>query len=117
MACRCPSRFRAGRARFASGSDFADGKPREVVADLELLDVSATLGDRAAGARARASVGSRGLEDDGVGREFFTQALAFSTDRGDHLDPTNFKLTLRDESTRPAGQMEFDRLQLEPSSR
>jgi len=109
-----PEQILGGKGAIRVWFELADGKPREVVADLELLDVNARLGEGLPELELAHLSGRAGWKTTASGREFFTQRLAFSTDRGDHLDPTNFKLTLRDESTRPAGQMEFDRLQLEP---
>jgi uncharacterized protein (TIGR02099 family) len=109
-----PEQISSGKGAMRVWFRFANGKPREVVADLELRDVNATLGEGLPQLDLDHLSGRAGWRATSSGREFFTHGLAFTTDRGDRLDATNFKLTLRDNPSRPAGQMEFDHLQLEP---
>ncbi len=109
-----PQQISSGKGAMRVWFRFADGKPREVVADLELRDVSAKLGDDLPELDLTHLSGRAGWKATASGREIFTQALAFTTEQGERLDPMNFKLTVRDDASRPAGQMEFDRLQLEP---
>ncbi len=109
-----PQQISSGKGAMRVWFRFADGKAREVVADLELRDVSAKLGDELPELDLAHLSGRVGWKATVSGSELFTQALAFTTEQGERLDPTNFKLTVRDEASRPAGQMEFDRLQLEP---
>jgi uncharacterized protein (TIGR02099 family) len=109
-----PEQITSGKGAMRVWFRFAHGKPREVVADLELSDVNAALGEGLPPLDLDHLSGRVGWRETSTGRELFTQGLAFTTDRGDRLDATNFKLTLRDDPSRPAGQMEFDHLQLEP---
>ncbi|HET7098332.1 MAG TPA: YhdP family protein [Casimicrobiaceae bacterium] len=109
-----PEQISSGKGAMRVWFRFANGSPREVVADLELRDVNATLGEGLPQLDLDHLSGRAGWRATSSGRELFTQGLAFTTDRGDRLDATNFKLTLRDDPARPAGQMEFDHLQLEP---
>ncbi|HVN35790.1 MAG TPA: YhdP family protein [Casimicrobiaceae bacterium] len=109
-----PEQITSGKGAMRVWFRFANGKPREVVADLELRDVDTTLGEGLPPLDLDHLSGRAGWRETSSGRELFTQGLAFTTDHGDRLDATNLKLTLRDDPSRPAGQMEFDHLQLEP---
>ena len=56
-----PAEIAAGKGALRVWFDFAAGEAREIVADLELADVKARLGERPPGARPRALVGPRRL--------------------------------------------------------
>lgn len=109
-----PEQISSGKGAMRVWLQFADGVAREVIADLELRDVSAKLGEGLPVLDLAHLSGRVGWRTTATGRELFAEGLAFTTDGGDQLDPTNFKLTLRDDARRPAGQLEFDHLQLEP---
>jgi uncharacterized protein (TIGR02099 family) len=111
-----PGQIATGKGAMRIWFQFADGEPREVVADLELDAVKARLGEALPELDLAHLVGRVGWRTSARDREIFTRDLAFATTSGDHLDPTNLKVTLHEgASTRqPSGEIEFDRLQLEP---
>ena len=95
--------------------EFGAGGPRGIVADLELADVKARLGDGLPELDLAHVSGRAGWRVKAQEQEIFGQQLAFTTLNGQRLDPTNFKLVLRDgPANHPSGQLDFDHLQLEP---
>jgi uncharacterized protein YhdP len=111
-----PGQIASGTGALRLWVDFARQEPREIVADVELADVKATLG---AGlpeielTHLSGRVGSRKL---GPQREIYTEELAFTTHDGQQLDPTNFQLAWREgrDERMESGRIEFDRMQLAP---
>ena len=88
----------------------------ELVADVELADVKATLAPGLPEIALAHLSGRVGTRKSGMQREVFTQALAFTTLDGQRLDPTNFTLAWRDGPVdrMDSAQIEFERLQLGP---
>ncbi len=95
---------------------FARQEATEIVADVELADVKATLADGLPAIELAHLSGRVGTRQSGAQREVFARALAFTTMTGERLDPVQFKITLREGTgDRPAsGELEFDQLQLGP---
>ncbi|HKW81488.1 MAG TPA: YhdP family protein, partial [Casimicrobiaceae bacterium] len=97
--------------------EFAQGEPRDVVADLVLSDVQAKLASDLPPLSLTRLEGRIGWHDDGRRREFFTRQLAFSGPGDVHFDPSNLRLTMRYRAgTAVDGDAAFDRLELAPLS-
>ena len=111
-----PADLRSGKGALRVWFQFGGGEAREIVADLELADVQAQLGDKLPELHLAHVSGRAGWRHDAARREFFTRDLAFVTAGGQRLDPTSLSVTLRDsgDGTAAAGQVEFDRMQVEP---
>lgn len=111
-----PPQIVGGKGALRIWFDFGQGEAREVVADLELADVKAKLEQDLPALDVAHVSGRAGWRIRGAEREVFARDLAFTTLSGDRLDPTNFTLIVREPTgERPSsGQLEFDRLQLEP---
>ena len=111
-----PAQIKSGKGALRVWSQFAQGEAREVIADLELVDVKARLADDLAELDLAHLSGRIGWRSSTTQREIFTRDLAFVTVGGERHDPANFSLVLRDGSRDRAasGQIEFDQLQLEP---
>jgi uncharacterized protein YhdP len=95
---------------------FARQEATEIVADVELADVTAKLADDLPGIELRHLSGRVGTRKSGAGREVFVRTLAFTTMTGEQLDPVEFKLTVQERSggRQESGAIEFDQLQLAP---
>ncbi len=111
-----PPQVSAGKGAMRIWFEFARGEPREIVADLELADVKARLAEQLPELDVAHLSGRAGWRSSANEREIFARGLAFTTVGGERLDPTDFTLTLRDGTAERAasGQLDFDRLQLEP---
>ena len=112
-----PIELSKGKGAVRLWFDVARGDATSIVADLELQDVRARLGDTLPPLDLAHLSGRVSAKASPQLREFSTRDLAFDTAGGLHLDPTNFLFTLNDPDT-PAqsGRIEFDRIQLEPLS-
>lgn len=108
-----PEQISTGKGALRVWFQFANGEPREVVADLELADFRTKLADGLPELDLSHVSGRAGWRHTSTEQEFFAQGLAFTSKKGERLDPTNFKVTLR-KGPRPAGKVEFDQLQLAP---
>ena len=88
----------------------------ELVADVELADVKATLAPNLPEIELAHLSGRVGTKKVGAQREVFTRGLAFATTGGERLDPTNFTLSWRQGpgDRLDSARMEFDRMQLAP---
>ncbi len=111
-----PAAIESGKGALRVWFEFAGGEAREIVADLELADVRARLGEQLPVldlAHLSGRVGWRGAP---LQQEMFTRKLAFVTASGAQLEPADLTFSLREATAgRPAGgQLEFDRLQLQP---
>ncbi len=111
-----PIDVRSGKGALRVWLEYANGEPREMVADLVLTNVQTRLApelQELALARLEGRVGWRG---EAGTRQFFTQHLAFTGVGGARFDPTDFKLTLHDTTGGrvAAGAIEFSNLQLAP---
>ena len=110
-----PGQIVTGTGALRIWFEFARQEPIEIIADIELANVKAKLGEQLPEIELAHLSGRVGTRKSGTQREVFTRALAFTTLSGARLDPTHFMLTLqrpgdRLESTR----IEFDQLQLGP---
>jgi uncharacterized protein (TIGR02099 family) len=96
--------------------EFAAGEPREIVADLELADVKARLGEGLPELELAHLNGRVGWRNAPSHQELFARELAFVTVAGARLEPTEFTLSMREATAGRAGggEFEFDRLQLQP---
>src|SRR4029453_8195492 len=111
-----PGQIASGTGALRVWVDFARQEPREIVADVELADVKATLGTNLPEIELKHLSGRVGSRRTGPQREIFTRELAFTTQDGEKLDPTNFLLTWhegRDERME-SGRIEFERMELAP---
>ena len=84
--------------------EFADGGPKDIVADLELKDVKAKLAADLPELDLASLSGRAGWRVAPPRREVYTRQLAFVTTAGQRFDPTDFALTWRDgraAATRP----------------
>ena len=108
-----PEQISTGKGALRIWFQFANGEPREIVADLELAEFRTRLADGLPELDLAHVSGRAGWRRSSVEQEIFAEGLAFTSTKGERLDPTNFKVTLRD-GPRPAGKVEFDQLQLTP---
>ena len=95
--------------------EFAQGRPRDVVADLILSDVQAKLASDLPQLSLARLEGRIGWHDDAGRREFFTRQLTFSGPGDAHFDPSDFKLTMRYRAGAAIdGEGSFNRAELAP---
>ena len=111
-----PGQIASGTGAMRVWVDFARQEPREIVADVELAEVKAALGPNLPEIELKHLSGRVGTRKIGPQREVFTQALAFTTQDGETLDPTNFQLIWREgrDQQMESGRIEFERMQLAP---
>ena len=111
-----PGQIASGTGALRLWVDFARQETRDIVADVELADVKATLGTSLPEIELTHLSGRIGTRRLGPQREIYTEALAFTTHDGEHLDPTNFVLAWREgrDERMESGRIEFDRMQLAP---
>ena len=111
-----PGQITSGKGALRIWSRVAHGEPSEIIADLELADVKARLAESLPVLDLAHLSGRVGWRKSVTQQEVFTRALSFTTVGGQQLDPTQLQLTLRDPAgvAAPSGQLEFDRLQLQP---
>ncbi len=111
-----PGQIASGTGALRLWIDFARQEPREIVADVELADVKATLGTNLPEVDLTHLSGRVGTRRLGPQREIYTKALAFTTHDGERLEPTNFQLTWRESRDEriDSGRIEFDRIELAP---
>ncbi|HZI82888.1 MAG TPA: YhdP family protein [Casimicrobiaceae bacterium] len=111
-----PFEVRSGKGALRVWLDYADGEPREMIADLVLADVQAKLAPDLRELALTRLEGRLGWRQGHGTHEFFAERLAFTGARGSRFDPTDFKLTLHDATARdpPSGVLEFSNLQLAP---
>ena len=111
-----PAQIETGTGAMRLWFQFAQQESLEIIADVELANVKATLADGLPGIELAHLSGRVGTRKSGAQREVFARALAFTTMTGERLDPVQFKVALREGTgDRPAsGELEFDQLQLAP---
>ncbi len=85
-----PVAITSGKGALRVWFRFAGGEASEIVADLELADVKAKLGERLPELDLAHLSGRVGWRYADRRREVFTHGLAFVTMRGQRLDPTDF---------------------------
>lgn len=107
---------RSGKGALRVWSDLAQGRVREIVADVVLADVQAQLGSDLPELTLSGLEGRLGWSDDGSARrEFYTRNLTFTAPNGVHFAATDFKLALHAVANgEAAGRIEFTRLELTP---
>jgi uncharacterized protein (TIGR02099 family) len=98
--------------------EFAEGVPRAITADVELVDVRAALGRDLPPVELAHVAGRIGGRQEAGRREFDTHALTFTARDGVALPPTDFHLRYEEarEAAPAHGEMGFDHLQLAPLS-
>ncbi|HUH95530.1 MAG TPA: YhdP family protein [Casimicrobiaceae bacterium] len=111
-----PIDLRSGKGALRVWLDYAKGEAREMIADVVLSDVQAKLAPELPDLVLTRLEGRLGWREGAGTRQFFAEHLAFTAAAGSHFDPTDFRLTLRDATTREAasGSIEFSNLQLAP---
>jgi uncharacterized protein (TIGR02099 family) len=112
-----PVQLTSGKGALRLWFEVSHGEARSIVADLELEDVRARLGETLPPLDLAHLSGRVSAKSSPTLREISTRDLAFVTATGLRLDPTNFTLTMNEpESPKQSGQIEFDQIQLEPLS-
>ncbi len=112
-----PLQLTTGKGALRLWFEFSSGEARSIVADLELQDVRARLGETLPPLDLAHLSGRVSAKSSPKLREISTRDLAFVTSTGLRLDPTNFALTMNELDTpKQSGQIEFDQIQLEPLS-
>jgi uncharacterized protein (TIGR02099 family) len=111
-----PPEIVGGKGALRVWFDFAAGEPREMVADLELANVKARLGDDLPELALAHLSGRVGWRNALPLREVFARDLAFVTATGATLEASNFTFSMREPAAgnTAGGQFEFDRMQLQP---
>ncbi|HEX8010943.1 MAG TPA: YhdP family protein [Casimicrobiaceae bacterium] len=111
-----PVDVRSGKGALRVWLEYAQGEPRQMVADLVLADVQTRLAPELRELALARLEGRVGWRSNAGTREFFMEHLAFTGSAGTRFDPTDFKLTLQDATaSQPAsGAIEFSNLQLAP---
>jgi len=111
-----PSAIAKGKGALRVWLDFAAGEAREVTADFELADARVRLGEELPALDLARLSGRAGWHRTGAETNMFGRELAFVAPSGARLEPTTFTFRLRDAAPgrAAAGNLEFDRLQLEP---
>lgn len=95
--------------------EFAQGEPRDVVADLVLSDVQAKLASDLPQLSLARLEGRLGWHDDPKRREFSARQLAFTGPGDVHFDPTDLRLTMHYNADGPSGgNASFNRIELAP---
>jgi uncharacterized protein (TIGR02099 family) len=111
-----PVPVNSGKGALRLWFEFADGFAHELVGDIELFAVRTRLDPALPELKLDHLAGRVGWRDNAGRREVFARNLAFTTPDGSALEPTTFKLTLRDAvgATPATALIEFDRMQLAP---
>jgi len=111
-----PGHIASGIGALRIWVDFADQEPSEIVADVELADVKATLAANLPEIELAHLSGRVASRKTGAQREVTTNALAFTTLAGERLEPSNFTLAWREgqDDSVESGRVEFDRMQIGP---
>ena len=111
-----PSEIVGGKGALRVWFDFAAGEAREMVADLELANVKARLGEHLPELALAHLSGRVGWRNEYPQREVSARDLAFVTTTGAPLEPTNFTFSMREATADngAGGQFEFDKMQLQP---
>jgi uncharacterized protein (TIGR02099 family) len=111
-----PVPIKSGKGALRTWFDFAQGEPRQVIADVVLTDVQAKLAPDVPDLVLSRLEGRVGWRSDASQSEYFTEQLAFTAPGDVRVDPTDFHLTLQEgvNGKTPGGRMEFNNLQLGP---
>jgi len=111
-----PPEIVAGKGALRVWFGFAASEAREMTDDLELASVKARLGERLPELDLAHLAGRVGWRNALSEREVFARDLTFATMAGSRMEPTNFTFSLREATADHAagGQLEFDRMQLQP---
>ncbi len=111
-----PLEIASGKGALRIWFEFDGGQARDVVADLALADVRATLREGLPELALATLAGRVGWRYGAGKRELYFRQLAFGTAGGEKMDATDLTLTMRDsEGDKPGGgRLEFDRLELAP---
>ena len=105
-----------GKGALRAWLTLARGQPREIVADVELIDVRARLEPQLP-ELALVHVGGRtGWRFASTGREIFWRELGFTTASGLEFPPANLSLRFHPGAEGPwrDGRLQFDRIELAP---
>ncbi|HSV18409.1 MAG TPA: YhdP family protein [Casimicrobiaceae bacterium] len=96
--------------------DFAEGAPRAITADVELVDVRAQLAHDLPAMELAHVAGRIGGRQDGVRHELDTRAFTFVAQDGVAFPPTDLHLRYDDarDGAAASGDVSFDRLELGP---
>jgi uncharacterized protein (TIGR02099 family) len=111
-----PVALDAGKGAVRLWFEFADGAPRAITADLELVDVRARLAADLPAADLQHVAGRMSARQDGAHREISARGLTFVARDGSRFPETDFRLRYDDAhgNAPPHGDITFDRLALAP---
>jgi uncharacterized protein (TIGR02099 family) len=111
-----PLAIASGKGALRMWFEVDDGEARDVVADLALADVRATLREGLPELALATLSGRIGWREASGKRELYFRQLAFGTPSGEKMDATDFTLTMNEPAgNKPGGgRIEFDRLELAP---
>jgi len=111
-----PVPIASGKGAMRLWLQFAADGAREIVADLELAEVRAQLGEALPWLELSHVAGRAGWSSGASGSEFFARGLAVATADGQRLGPTDMKLGLNNAAGNrgAGGRIEIDRLELAP---
>jgi len=111
-----PVAIESGKGAVRLWFEFADGEPRAITADVELVDVKARLADDLPAADLQHVAGRVAGRQDGGRREIYTKGLTFVERDGSRFPDTDFRLRYEEASgSTPAhGDLTFDHLALGP---
>jgi len=111
-----PVAVESGKGALRVWVDLAQSQPTEVVADLELADVRASLGEGLTPLALAHVAGRAGWKRSGARTEYTATQLALTLPDGTGLAPTDYKLALEDPASGAAGggSIAFRELELQP---
>jgi uncharacterized protein (TIGR02099 family) len=113
-----PAGIESGKGALRLWVDFAQSRPTDVVADLELADVRATFGDTLAPLALAHVSGRAEWKHDAARSEFTATQLSLALPDGTGLAPTDLKLTLLTPGAGPAsGALSFRHIDLRALAR
>jgi len=111
-----PVTIDSGKGALRLWFEFAEGVPRAITADVELVDVRARLASDLPPVELVHVAGRLGGRQDGPRREIETRALTFTSADGNVYPRTDFRwrYTEAHEATAASGELAADRLELGP---
>lgn len=111
-----PVAMDSGKGALRMWFEFGSGKPREIIADVELADVRAKVGHDLAPLELAHASGRLRWKDDAGARELWMQGLTFETHDALVLPPMELRLVLNEGTNGnvTGGRASFDQLEMAP---
>jgi len=111
-----PLAIASGKGAMRMWFEFDGGQARDVIADLTLADVRATLREGLPELALATLAGRVGWRYSAGKRELYFRQLAFDTASGERMGASDITLVMHDVdgATPASGRIEFDRLELSP---